>query len=296
MWDGSDDGAQIEINPKGLIIRDTNEIVTLPATVSIGGPGAEILKNQSLTLERGVILTIPAGATDTLRFFGGTETDGAKLLGPGKVLAEDVEFSGGDFGWQAIGDSVRIDIGASTTDTADLAVSSTLTTPPATVTATLKAGGLGAAINVAASKTLEIGAGITVDLNGTNLRKAGQIALDYVAPDAGAISLTDDTSKILTGANPVGAQNTTGIKLTTNGASASSGSGPYTFDGIGVANLSGDSTGYALAWTTVSFDTANNKLPVGRLFSLAGTSGNPGTATADTVKVVISSETVTDDI
>jgi hypothetical protein len=273
-----DDGAQIEINQGGLIIRDTDSIDT-PVAIGVAAEGAAILKDQSLYLDRGVSLTIASGFN--LSLFGDIDTNGggAKLLGPGKVITgTDIAITGGDYGWQAIGDNINIGNG-----TASLQSISSAIPASATVSATLKALGLGAVIDIADGETLEIKADLTVDLNGSNLRKAGEIVLG----NASVIELEEADSVILTGANPAG--HATAAALADDYTSEVDGG---TFNAIGVAELGGDGT-YALAVTTAAPNVTDNKLPSGKLYSLTGTSGNAGTVTASSSGASISSETVT---
>jgi hypothetical protein len=274
-WDGSTDGAEIELNAGGVVIRDTD--ATLGATVAIAAPGAVILKSHELYLDRNVTLDIGA---DIITLQGDTDANGggAKLLGPGKLTAGGITISGGDDGWQVLGDNIEIDQAS----TALTAVSAA-TPVSATFAATFKALGLGASIDVAAGGTLIIAADTTIDLNGTMARKNGEILLAGTA----VISLTDNDSVILTGAGPAG--HTAGVPLDTGGASLVT----TALDTIGVANLAGDGADALAVTTAVPVTTAPVGLPAGRLVSLTGTtSGSSGTATAGAA-VRISSETVT---
>jgi hypothetical protein len=294
-WSTSDDGAELEINADGIIIRDTNGfnpanlgIAPFGVTVTIAAPGAGILKDQSLYLDRGVTLAVDANFA--LYLMGDTEANGggAKLLGPGKVTAGTIEFTGGNDGWQAIGN----DIGIVNITTPYIFAMSGATPPPASVASTLKALGLGTTITVPAAATLEIRADTTIDLNGTMARKNGEILLENTA----VIALAEDDSVILTGAGPAG--HTTAVDLSTTGASAVT----TGLDEIGITNQAGDilvddGTGYAKAVTTaVLITTPAVSIPAGNLFSLIGTAGNPGTVTATVASGYfgISSETVTD--
>jgi hypothetical protein len=286
------DGAQIEINDKGLIIRDINGFdSTISATmvaVTVEGSGAGVLKDQSLTLERGVTLTITDGINNALWLIGDTETagGGATLLGPGTLAfggtGGPINIVGGTFGWKAFGDSIAI--GSISNAPALRAVTSVIPAP-AQVAATLKAQGLGATINVGA-KTLDVAANTTIDLNGSNSREAGVIDL----LNTGKISLALDTSKILTGAIPAGQQ--TGVALAGSGSASAASGGALT--AIGVAGLEGDTK--VLAVTNVTFNTTTSRLDIGQLYSLTGpTASGPGEVTA-TDTVSISSQTATDDI
>jgi hypothetical protein len=284
---GVTDGAQIELNQSGMIIRDLNGVDTTnsttiantSATVTINAPGSGVLKDQSLYLDRGAILTVAAGVNNALWFVGDTLANGggAKLLGPGKVAAGTIEIIGGDDGWQAFDDVVAIiTTGAS---------ASTLSAP--TTASIFRALGSGAAIRIPAAGALTIAPNTTVELNGTNVQERGVIS--FMAGTA-AITLANDTSKIFTGASPEG--HVTPVKLADDNASVVA---TNTFTAIGILNLKGDNTGYTLTKTTAAPDLPNNRLPAGRLFSLTGTAGNPGTATADAA-VTIGSLTPTDDV
>ncbi|MDR2629766.1 MAG: hypothetical protein LBC60_02475 [Spirochaetaceae bacterium] len=281
------DGAQIEINSKGLIIRDIDEIVTHGATITIAAPGAGILKNQSLTLERGVTLVI----TDVLPLylFGDTEANGggAKLLGQGKVqvgtAATSTTITGGDFGWQAIGDNIAI-TPVSPNNPALISVSAATPVSPTTST-TLKALGLGAAINVTTADVLNLYADITIDLNGGNLRKVGEITI----ANGGKITFAADTdTKIVTGASP--ATNTTPVTLAvTNSTVTASG-----IQSIAVLGLTSTASTQIKASTTGIANTTATPPTVGagKLVSLIG--GTAVETLTTTALVSISSETVTE--
>jgi hypothetical protein len=277
-------GPQIEINAGGMVIRDINDIIT-PVIVSVGGPGAGILKDQSLYLDRGVTLVVDNEAF----YLFGDPAGGAKLLGPGRLAlgtgANAIDFIGGDSGWQAFGQDIMI-----ADDQIDLYVGAVSGTAAPPWVATFKALGQGAIISLpTASAALQIRAGTTIDLNGLPATQRGEIRLVTTGAE---ISLMDATSGILTGAaNPTGL---TPKPLSATGASASSGGPSYTLDSIGVTGLQGDTN--ALAVTTAVFDTAANKLPVGKLVSLAYGNASTSTIAATAANVVISSQTDTDDI
>jgi hypothetical protein len=290
------DGGQIELNAKGLIIRDINCFnTTTPATmvtVGIGAAGANILKGQTLTLERGVTLT--AHATNAITFFGDAADAGANLLGPGRILAvaaatstnPGTEITGGDYGWQAVGaDNIAI---TAPTDTLKVEGVSSASPPAAVNTASLTALGLGATITVQTAKTLNIAADTTINLNGSYQRKAGAISL----PAAGGLITfaADPEARILTGAGSV---SPTTIALVT-GASTLSGS---TLDGIGVPGLQAPGTPgtnkvYA-STTAVVNATGTPSIGTGRLISLIGGTGTCTITTTGAVEVIISSETPT---
>jgi hypothetical protein len=283
-WDGSGDGAQIELNAGGLVIRDTDDGV---AAVTIGAAGAVILKSHKLYLDRNVTLELGTGLTITLQ--GDTEANngGAKLLGPGKLTATANTIGGGDDGWQVLGDNLVI-----TESTGSFDISSPIIAPATTSVATFKALGLGASIFVDASTTLTIAADITINLNGTLARKNGEIIL----ADTAEISLAEDDSVILTmdpaytgasaghtSAIPL-AGSTVGIGVSKVDAGA--------FSAIGITNLKGDDTD-AKAMTTAAPNLTANTLPAGRLVSLIGTASGSATATANGAEVRINSETPT---
>ncbi|MDR1174453.1 MAG: hypothetical protein LBK83_03125, partial [Treponema sp.] len=269
-WAAAADGAQIEINDKGLVIRDTD--TTAGAVVTIGAAGAFILADQILTLERDAALALGTG---TLSLLGDAATStnggGAILLGPGRVTSGTVTIAGGDFGWQAVGDNINL-TGAASTITVTAA--SLVTPPPATIAASLKALGLGAAITAgAATDTLAIAADTTVDLNGTMSREKGVINLGA----SGAKITLAAASEILTGAAP--ASHAAPVAL---GAATTVAAGAVT--GIGVTGLTGAnvaSTSETLAETTaVPPDPAATTGPVGNLVSLSSGATLPGTVTA----------------
>jgi hypothetical protein len=286
---GTPDGAQIEINAEGLIIRDNDR--TSGATVAVGRTAA-ILPNQSLTLKDNVTLTV---RTFPLDLIGDTVENGggAKLLGPGGLIVGGIRFTGGDDGWQAIGEIIRI---VEDTGTATVRPASYAATAPSPLTATLSAVELGATIAVG-TNTLNIAGGTTINLNGTLLRKLGEISLAAtgnitLAPVATGVP----AGVILTGvpgpASPVAKPlSTTGVSVVAGG----------TFNEIGVVGLAGANvalTSETLAVTTADADTTANTLPAGRLVSLTGGATYQGTVTAGTpvlpaTLIYISSETVT---
>jgi hypothetical protein len=281
-WAGND-GGEIEINTGGLVIRNTNsDILSNPVEVTIAEQGAGILKDQSLTLERGVTLTIDQ---DKALYLFGDAAGGAKLLGPGILAAGTTSIVGGEAGWQVIGHNIVISPNAANdgrlfADSLDPSV----TTPEAI----LQAQGLNADIEIEAAGTLDVWNGVTIDLNGTISRKNGAINLTNTA----VIILETTSSKILTGAADPATAGLASAPLEDSvpGTSTSTGgSAPYTLATIGVTGLQGDTN--AVAVTTAAFDTTNNKLPVGNLVSLGyDTAASVITATAN---VVISSETKT---
>jgi hypothetical protein len=275
-WDGTAGadtaGAQIEINDKGLIIRDINEISSA-VEVTVAAPGAGILSNHSLFLDRAVTLDI--AATYAI-YLTGAAGGGAKLKGPGKVTADTLEIIGGDEGWQAVSEnnsSIAIFAGTLMPVNPDGAV---------TAAATLKALGLGADINTSA---LEIQENTTVDLGGSVLRKAGKIAL----ASGGTITFADDTSVILTGIPVPATRNLVALSTTSGGTDVTAGA----FTEIGILDLTGD--GDVKAETTAVADASPaNTGPAGRLIALAGDGGTSNTVATATSAVSISSETITE--
>ncbi|MDR2068888.1 MAG: hypothetical protein LBP71_03360 [Spirochaetaceae bacterium] len=277
QWTGSTpgDGAQIEINAAGLIIRDTN---AGGAAVEIANTRSVILKGQSLTLDTGVTLTITNG--NTLWLVGGSETDGdgAILKGAGKVvIGGNTEIVGGPYGWQVVGDSIGIYSHNGGTEAVLMSgsSSSSVTTPAAT----LKALGsvLGASITqkAASGNNLTIRANTTIALGGAPQKKVGEIVLAG-GSDPGKISFVNETSKITTGNSST--TTTTAGSLADNGATAVTGN---TIDSIGIDNLVGNRTpgGAALGstdpatkvTTTAVVNTTDNDLMAeGKLASLSG--------------------------
>jgi hypothetical protein len=290
-WAGTKDGAQIEINAAGLVIRN---IAGNSATVTIAkADTAGILKGQSLTMDTGVELSIGTG--NNLWLIGGSETEGngAILKGNGKITAGKTTIIGGAYGWQAVGDSIVIE--ATSADESTLKSDSTdsaLTTSP---TATLKALGsvLGAVITqaAAADNELNIAANTTIALGGTAQKKVGEIVLtgDVTAADRGKISLADASSLITTGNISVTTIFTE--KLADDGNTVISGStGP-----IGITNVWGDGANAKVTTTAVVDSSAPNLLPLGNLVSLQGATGAAVTGGNSTPggDGKISSETVT---
>ncbi|MDR2210459.1 MAG: hypothetical protein LBO65_03195 [Spirochaetaceae bacterium] len=299
-WDTADKGAQIEINSQGLIIRDITDIDPAdPVIVSVNGQGAGILKNHSLTLARGVVLQVTTG--EGLFLFGDTAANGggAKLLGPGQLvvgtgtLADQTIIVGGDYGWQAIGHDVAIFAKNGSSPPSPTLAAFTLpsATPPPTLETTFKALGLGATITVG-TDNLIIGNDVTIDLNGSNARKAGEIIL----PKTKTITLGDDGSKIITGAGPAGHPSAAGL------ASNNTSSVSTALDTIGILGLTGNNSGggtptyYVKAFTTAApVVTPTASLLAGQLVSLAGNASPAAVITNNhaTDPVSISSETPT---
>ncbi|MDR2758826.1 MAG: hypothetical protein LBB78_05560 [Spirochaetaceae bacterium] len=289
------DGAQIEINAAGLIIRDTNAGT---AAVRIDNTRAVILKGQSLTLEdAGVTLTIVQG--NTLWLVGDPETagvssNGAKLLGPGTVKAGSTSIVGGPNGWQAVGQAAGDSIGIYADDPAARLVSSTAAatgTPAAILKALhpLQGSFLGATITQAAvaSNNLTISANTTIALGGAAQKKAGEIVLTG-GTNPGKITFTNDTSKITTG-NSSASTTSTG-PLAAGGVTAVTGG---TITTIGVTNLVGDGTNTKITTTATPSTPNNNLMGVGNLASLLGATGGTITGGAASNNGVISSETIT---
>jgi hypothetical protein len=256
-------GAQIELNAAGFIMRDTG---AAPAgTVTVKDTLAVIIKGHSLTLETGLTLKVDTG--NQLWFVGGTEADGdgAILKGAGKLVAASTEIVGGPFGWQAVGDSIAI-------GTPD-GIETNLKSDGASTGGAFKALGslLGATITqkAVASNSLNILANTTIDLGGSSQRKVGEIVLVGDGTNPGTITFTDATSKIITG-NTAGS----GLKdaLDTGGVTAITGSAGL----IGIVNVLGDGSNTEVTTTAV----ANaDLLPAGFLVELVGGSGG-GTVTA----------------
>jgi hypothetical protein len=231
---------------------------TYAAAITVGGDYSFILKEHTLTLERGVTLTVPAN--QTLGF--GADTDGgAKLVGLGGAEAGKIEFgettiSGGQSGWQAYGASPNlILIGYDGTDSS--------ITPTATGV-TLKALGAGPIITQGEGNgnNLSIVSDITIDLGGTITSKWGQIILKGDT-DAGKITFAG-AGKITTGNSPAGAATGFSGFLATNGTS--------TTTALGIENVFGDG-GITKAATNVVLNSTTNKFPSGYLVSIDGAAG-----------------------
>jgi hypothetical protein len=222
-------------------------------------------------VDTGATLDVAVGSA--LWLIGGTETDnnGAILKGYGKVTAADTTIVGGPNGWQAVGDSIGIDVITGTPNTSVLksgSSSTTVTTP----TATLKALGsvLGATITQAAGTSgnnLTIDENTTIALGGTAQKKVGEIVLTG-GSNPGKITLIKDTGKITTGnisvtTTSTGPLDEAGVTDVTANVIAT----------IGVPNLVGNSTPGSAAkviTTAVVNTTDNDLMPVGNLVSLQG--------------------------
>ncbi|MFP3091039.1 hypothetical protein LQZ21_12015 [Treponema sp. TIM-1] len=188
---GTSDGAQIEINGEGLVIRDTDGN---GAEVTIGAPNAYILKEQTLTLEAGVELLVDSAANRLWLAGDAATSGGATLKGPGKLIAGTTEISGGSRGWQVFGgDTIGISYTGATAAT--IANSGTGAT-------TFTALGAGATITQAASGTLTIGPNTTIELGGSSSTAWGVIVLK---DSGGALEFNAATSKLLLGAGSGGA-------------------------------------------------------------------------------------------
>jgi hypothetical protein len=281
-------GPQIELNAGGIIIRDLNDIGgTSAVEVTVSADGAVVLKDKSLTLDRGVTLTIADGFGLTLT---GDAGGGAQLFGAGAVSAADTLIKGGDYGWQVVGADnivIGVDSGESTLD-ALLADGS----GPATAVVKFAAQGQAATItqNAGSGNNLTIGANTTIALGGIFGKKQGEIILVGDAADAGTITFTDDTSKIETGNLPTNAK----LALADDGATdITSGAGV-----IGIPKVLGDAGGETKVTTTAAINAAaDDLLPPGYLVSLEGDSGGTvqGPATGTPLEGRISAETPTDD-
>jgi hypothetical protein len=260
------DGAQIELNSQGQIIRDTND-TSSAVTVTIGAPGAVILKDKSLTLEREVTLAtgITAGTELTLRGDTDANGGGAKLLGPGVVSAGTTAFKGGDYGWQAVG-ADNIVFGASGAAAGTLTALDSATPPVAAANPVLlTALGAGATINGPASSNLTIGANTTIALDGVYTKKKGEITLAGAAT-AGKITLLA-TGVITTGNTPSG----TTLPLAVGGVTLANGAGT---DVIGILNLVGVATVADNATVTTTTTAGSNLLSAGYLVALTGVGAN----------------------
>jgi hypothetical protein len=267
------DGAQIELNAAGLVIRDIDG--GNDAVVAVGSPHAGVLKNQSLTVETGATLDVGTGQSFWL--IGDTEANGggAVLKGGGQVTVGKTTISGGAAGWQAEGDTIAfVGVSANAALLKSATASATVTTP----TAILRAKGPNATIAQAdgASNNLTIDENTTIALGGTASKQAGAIILagNATPANAGTITLTKDTSKITTGNSTPTTAATFTEELATDGVTEiTTGAGV-----IGITNVLGDGTNAKVTTTAVLNTTNNNLLPAGKLVSLQGD------ATAGTVK------------
>jgi hypothetical protein len=182
------DGARIEISGSGLTIRDTD---SKGAVVTVAGNNAFIGKGQSLYLDTGVTLAV---SDDALTLAGDAAT-GAKLLGPGSLIINEITtIKGGANGWQAAGGGNITFVTDNTTSKIGASAASTLT-----------ALGAGATIVQAASetKTLTITTDVTVNLAGSTTSPGGSITLS-ADENGGSLILV---GKILAGAG-------TGVAIT----------------------------------------------------------------------------------
>jgi hypothetical protein len=265
--------AQIEINGQGVIIRDVKK-GTGAAKVAIAGPGAYILKGQTLTLEHSSVKLVSSSAEGLILFGGDTTTDGATLKGPGKLIiskdgTEDTTtIVGGAYGWQAVGAETIKFYYSSKSIIAGLTA---LTGAAVSAETTLKAMGPGAAIAQAgeASNDLNVGVFTTIALGGTNLVEHGAIILKNTGSDAsnnGSMSLTAATSKITTG-NTAGTGQTAAVKLDAEGETTISGSA---IDQHGILLLAGDGNNLKATSTAT---VADSRASAGKLVSLEGASG-----------------------
>jgi hypothetical protein len=190
---GTTDGAQIEINGEGITIRD-GPIGTTPADHVANittGLNAFILKEETLTLETGVTLTI-GDNNFPLAFAGDAGTSGgAQLKGTGTVSVAGIKISGGSRGWRVFGgDTIAIVYDGTTAATIK---------NRGTGATEFTAGGAGAAITVPASTTLNIGANTTLELAGTSTTAGGVIVLTGDASTGAALAFGATTSKLLLG-------------------------------------------------------------------------------------------------
>jgi hypothetical protein len=266
-WNSSNDGAQIEINGAGLVIRDGVPVapavaVDYAAAVSIGAPNAMVLKNQTLTLERGVTLAV--SAPFSFLWLAGDTTGGATLLGDGKVVINsETEITGGRDGWQAYGGTGSIGLGRGGT-------AGNVSTIWATTTGTsIRALGPGATITqlAVASNALVIEANTLIELGGNDRAVGGEIILKNSAAgnktNNAKLTLAAGTSKITTGNSPSAGQSSAVLLSDTN-VTVATGS---TISEIGILYLDGDGTNIKATPTVAAVD---GKVPSGRLISLEG--------------------------
>jgi hypothetical protein len=222
---GKDDGAQIIVNKAGLTIEDTGG--TAGAEITIAGPKAVILTNQTLTLGTGVSLVLGVEA-NALVLTGGDENTGAKLAGAGQVVGGTVAEAGRittiTGGWQAIG--------GATTGIKFFYVSngSKATTIGLSGGATALKALLGAVITQYAVGTnnLNIAENVTIDLGGTADAKVGEIVLkNNVANNTTSNGKLTLVGTITTGNTP-GANQTAGVTLSADGTTVVTNETTYT--------------------------------------------------------------------
>jgi hypothetical protein len=194
-FSGPSDGAQIVIDGAGLTIRDTG--ATPGAVVTIGGPGAFILKEQALTLETGVQLQIDTAAGGLILGLAGDAgtNGGAVLKGAGSVVVIDganviTTITGGP-GWRVHGSDI-INIGKTGTTDAYIGNSATGQT-------SLRALGAGASIVQAAGTKLNIRPNTVVELGGSATTAGGTITLEAAGSGGGELAFEAATSKLTLG-------------------------------------------------------------------------------------------------
>jgi hypothetical protein len=259
-------GPQIELNARGMIIRDINDMSSA-VKITITNDGAVILKDKSLTLERGVTLAFATGKALTL--MGDTDTNGggAKLFGAGVVSSGSTEIKGGDYGWQAVGaDNIVIGFTSASASTLKaLDKDGAAAANPAALTAL----GQGAAITQKADSgnNLTIAANTTIALGGIAGRKKGEIILTGGA-NAGKISLAATTSTITTGNSP--ASTPAAASLAANSITTITGAAS---DVIGIINVRGDGTTKPKVTTTTAIEDGGTTLAAGHLVILEGATG-----------------------
>jgi hypothetical protein len=230
-----------------------------------------ILKNQSLTLEKGVTLIAPTATDARQIWFAGDTDGGAKLLGEGIILVNsETAYQGGQFGWQAYGGTGYITVGYDT-------AKSIIQAP--TAGTVFRALGPGATITQRAepSNELHIAANTVIELRGNDRAVGGLIILknSTAANKTNNAKLTFDssTSKITTG--NTSAVQTTAVPLSATNTTAATGT---TISEIGVLYLDGDgsgASGVSVIKATPTVAAVDSKVPSGRLISLEG-----GTASA----------------
>ncbi|MFP3090608.1 hypothetical protein LQZ21_09815 [Treponema sp. TIM-1] len=166
-WSSANDGAQIILDAAGLTIRDDNSGNL--AVITISGPGASIEKEHTLTLDPNVELRL---TNDKGLLFAGDTGGGARLKGPGAVVAGTTRITGGSSGWRVFG-SEPIGILQATPTTSSIenrgSGSSTV----------FRAMGQSAIIRqgVGSGNALTIAANTVVDLGGTSTSPGGSIVL-----------------------------------------------------------------------------------------------------------------------
>jgi hypothetical protein len=245
-WATSDDGAQIIINAAGITIRDAKD--SAPAVVTVAGPGAYILKEQTLYLDTNVELKVDT--SQAIWLVGDATTGGAQLRGPGKVTAGNTTIIGGTNGWRVFGsESIGIrHVGAVTAEIVNDGTGTTTSFralgPSAVITQAI---GSGNALTIATNTLVELG--------GTATSPGGSIVLKSGTDPAQLAFGGTTTSKLLLGAGTGGTATGALVTLTIGGKSitnAGLASGDFIVLNDKLVILGGLTTGGITASTSAS--------------------------------------------